>query len=306
MGNPANKGALPLDPGALHALADLAASRKHLKKPEAEAFGSGTILIVDVDAEGTRVPHFRTLSFPAESNLDTALCAMADSLGLFPDDPYCCVAASGRYIDPVTFEETVKGGASEADAPRNAANYRLVDVLACADSEARLIFGPEEGWELVLHLTGSLPLDQFDMPLPCVCLDGDGNDLFGEAASPREYESMCDDLSDPQSPRCGDVREALDIPDWMDYREEDFDLLETNYRLAEAQVDMAEEEFIPTDPDELRESYRALLTELMARECTELVGIAHMARQLQDLQDLVGFDDEDLADGPDGGLSRKA
>lgn len=301
MGDSANRNPVPLDPSALHALADLAASRKHLRKQEEDPRRDDRVLVVDVDVEGTRVPHFRTVSFPAESNLDAALCAAADSLGLFPDDPYYCLTARGRYDDPVSFEEAVETGKVKrgSAARKNAAECRLEDVLPSVGSEIRLVVGAEEGWELLLHLAGSIPLDEFDMPLPCICLDGDGNDLFGEAESAQDYESMCDDLSNPRSPRNQELRQMLDIPDWMDYNEEEFDLLEANYRLAEAQVDMAQDEFIPTDPDELRESYRALLTELMARECTELVSIAHMARHLHDLQELAESADGGFGDSPD-------
>ena len=281
---------LPLDPAALRALADLAASQKHLKKAGAPLPEEGDVFIVDADILGTRVPHFRTVSLPAKSTLDAALCAVMDSLGLFPDDPYRCLAKNGRYLDPVSLEQQSDGAPlPDADGkPWNDAEKAvLADALPTVGSTAQLIVGADGGWTVELRLVDTMPAAEFDLPLPCVCLDGDGADVFGEAETTQDYEALCDVVCNPEHPRCQEVRKQLDLPANAPYDEELFDLLEANFRLAEAQVSMAEEHFVPRDPGELREGYKSLLAEVMACECTDLVGIAHMARRFQDLQDFM-------------------
>ncbi len=290
-----HKTPLPLDPAALRALADLAASQKHLKKTGDSLPEEGDVLIVDADILGTRVPHFRTVSLPAKSTLDAALCAIMDSLGLFPDDPYRCLAKSGRYLDPVSLDHA-DGCAPSPDGDEkpweNAERAVLADVLPAVGSTAQLLVGLEGGWTVELRLVDTMPVCEFDLPLPCACLDGDGADVFGEAESAQDYEALCDVVSNPEHPRYQELREQLDLPENTPYDEELFDLLEANYRLAEAQVSLAEEHFVPRDPRELQESYKSLLAEVLARECTDLVGIAHMARHFHDLQELMESEGE--------------
>lgn len=300
--NASQNSPLSLDPAALRALADYAASQKRLKetaKPPAEEL----LFVVDVDIIGLRNPRFRTVTFPAQSVLDAALGAIMDSVGLFPDDPYCCMTDDECFVDPVSFGKPEEPSGSNAPAAekskrRNAADCKLADIFPKAESAAQIIAGPHGGWNLEIRLAEVMAAKDFELPLPCVCLDGDGADVFGEAESAQDYEILCDILSNPEHPRYSEVCKQLDIPEETGFDDETFDLVEVNYRLAETQISMAEEHFVPSNPEELRESYKSLLAELMARECSELVEMAHMARQFQGLLDLADeqWGDDSLED----------
>ncbi|WP_080797045.1 plasmid pRiA4b ORF-3 family protein [Arabiibacter massiliensis] len=254
---------------------------KIIEFPGADVPGSDRdIMLYQVKATilESEPPIWRRLLVPVAVDMDALHEFLARSFGWAGYHLYTFEKDGMSYDAPQLCDELAASPALNG-AHRDASKAGIGETLSVGDS---LVYTYDLGdnWEVAVEVEDEVSAEEAFVPFLPVCLDGERHAPLEDSGGMGGYEDLCRTLADPKDPGYRDACDWAGYDDGADFDPEFFDILGLNEQFAYDMVDAMEDDFLPEDPDELKE----LCKDLLAQQMVMVVGLS--------MDGVAGEDDE--------------
>ena len=208
-------------------------------------------------------PIWRRLLVPTAVDMDALHEFLASSFGWAGYHLYTFEKGGMSYDDPQLYTD-LSTSPVQAGAHYDASKVGVGEALSVGDT---LLYTYDLGdnWEVSVEVEDEVSAEDAFVPFFPVCLDGERHAPLEDSGGMGGYEDLC-----PTDPDYAEACEWAGYDDGADFDPEFFDILGLNEEFAYDMVDAMEEDFLPEDPDELKD----LCKDLMARQMVIMMSIA--------------------------------